>query len=552
VSIRGLRSSPELPDAYFAFRDAVEARILREPLFRRPSNVAVYHAIWAVELMVWKLRPLAEVEIMTRLAMGLVVEVGAFSMVIHGIGAGLTNLVRLLEQRAGTPTDVEPEPPLLREAESALITTNGLTELYIVLGDVEMGWRSCIVENRTIRVPSKSPERLVRSLQRSLNREAEQNELLIRRDDPREREFYERLRSVAAEQRAWFTPTPDLVAEALETFGPAWRRFSNPRVDDALMVQDRFTVDAYRRVAWALKAYAVVQQVVTDFQNPRPEPVMVRGDEAGWIDFAMSHAAVSEAIARQVLDLLVHSGGRDLRERGRVHAPMAYTPLIDSGDGTWSLAPTLAIWLDPELALRGMWKNRAPNDYNAKVSQLNNALSDEAGALFQQKGWVSIVRRNVDGSGDIDAGAGVRNDPFFICGECKVFIDDPLRRADDLIVWEQLDRLIRTLADPAVFTRVLGNEGLARGEIKGLVVVPGRAQTPIDLGDDYARVGLDDLRDFVQASGSPRDLWNLIKESETYIGIEIREVAEEVDGWTLISDGVLRPDLLRERDAPST
>ena len=35
---------------------------------------------------------------------------------------------------------------------------------------------------------------------------------------------------------------------------------------------------------------------------------------------------------------------------------------------TLALAPTLAIWQEPQLALRTIWKSRAPADYNAVVS----------------------------------------------------------------------------------------------------------------------------------------------------------------------------------------
>src|SRR5438477_11077122 len=174
MNIRELRAFPALPEGYFEFREVLERRLTREALFARPSNVAIFHAVAALESMIWNLRPIAEMELSLRMAMGLPVEVGMYSMAIHGFGSGLTHLIRELHQRAAAAAHaVGFDPAILAEAQTALRTANGQGELLIVLGDVELGWRDCRVEGRTLRVPSKSPERMVQSFQRSLDLEAE-------------------------------------------------------------------------------------------------------------------------------------------------------------------------------------------------------------------------------------------------------------------------------------------------------------------------------------------------------------------------------------------
>jgi hypothetical protein len=194
-----------------------------------------------------------------------------------------------------------------------------------------------------------------------------------------------------------------------------------------------------------------------------------------------------------------------------------------------------------------MWKNRAPNDYNAMASARNRDLATQAANVLRERGWRVVHERTIPGIGDIDAGAGVPADPFFISGECKIFLDDPVRGADDSEVWGQLARTTDALRDDATFRQILGPEGLAPGEVKGVVIVPGRAQIPFDLGPDYALVGVDDLADAVRISNSPREAWDRLKAAEREEGIRLAEAVEEVAGWRIVSDGVARTTLLRRR-----
>lgn len=549
MSIRKLRVPPELPEGFFEFREALDATVLAYPLFGRPANVGAFHGAWAFEVIVWALRPVAELATFFRLVTGKPIEVDMYTMVIHGMAAGLTHLVRLCESKSPGPVSgLVPDVAIQGEAEVALRAVNELGEIHTALGDVEIGWRDCAVDGRTVRIPSRSPERFVRSIQRSLNLEAEQNRFLVRRGDPRELAMYERLRGLAAATAGWYEPAREQVKDVLDTLGEAWRKYSDSQVPPEFSVQGRFTVDAYRRTGAVLKAFALAQQAVTDFQVPRPRPEPIRRTAAEWAGLAADVSGVEVDAARESLEFLLHSGRRDLRDGGRAHAPIAHTPLFDCGDGTWVLVPTLAVWHDPELALRAIWKSRAPTDYSAKIAALNRTLAADAAAIFRAKGWRTVKERSIPGVGDVDAGAGIREDPLFISCECKVFIDDPLRGADDPEVWAQLERTIDALRDPETFARVLGPEGLTLGEVKGLVAIPGRAQSPIETGEEYALLGIRDLADFAEASNTPRELWARIKADERSSTVEVREIVQEIAGWTLISDGVLRAEVLREHD----
>lgn len=550
MDLRLLRATPVLPEAYFEVRDVLERTITREALFGRPVDLAVFHAVAALERQIWEMRPAAALALDLRRRLGLPVEVSAYSMVIHGVGYGLTQLLRLLHQRAPGPVGaVAFDAAALAEAGSALRVATRISELFIVFGDVELGWRDCVVDDRTLRVPSRSPERLVRSLQRSLDLEAERNELLIRVNDPAQLALQQRYVAIAADTQEWYEPEADVLQATLDVSMRAWQRFDNSRLPDELRVRDRFTAGEYRAVSRVLKAYALAQQAVTDYQVPRPEPRPVRKRAGAWIALATERTGIDADRVRDACDLLLHARARDLRENGRVHPAIAHTPLIDCGDGSWVLSPTLAMWHDTNLALRAMWKNRAPNDYNAVASARNRELATDAARLFRERGWRAVLERPIPGVGDIDAGAGVPGDPLFVSAECKVFLDDPVRGADDPEVWRQLARTTDALREEGTFRQVLGREGLAPGEIKGVVLVPGRAQIPFDLGADYALVGVDDLADAVRASATPREAWERLKAGEREATIGVEEAVEEVDGWRIVSDGVPRTTMLRRRQA---
>src|SRR5438094_10214390 len=97
---------------------------------------------------------------------------------------------------------------------------------------------------------------------------------------------------------------------ALDVLGPAWERFNQGQIAGDARVRDRFSAGDYRSVARLLKAYAVVQQAVTDFQSPRPEPVPIRKTLNEWTDFARQHTGVHPDRVPDVLDLLLHAGTR--------------------------------------------------------------------------------------------------------------------------------------------------------------------------------------------------------------------------------------------------
>lgn len=557
LDIRALRASPELPDAYFAARDAFDAYVVDHPFFKRPRDVAILHAVHGLEGMLWKIRPLGEREISLRRSVGTRFEIGAYSGVIHGVNYGFTHLVRLLERHGASPAGaVEYDPQIASEAASALHRINGIAETYVVFTDTELGWRECaVVDARTLRLTSKSPERFARGLALPVAAEAEENARIITRAPGPRAALFRYFASLASEVSGTFEPSADTIDLTLLGQVNSWRTDEDPLLTDDLYIAGRCSVGEYRRTVHALRAYGLAQQAVTDFQSPRPGPHVPRRTREEWIQFARRHAQLpSDEVAASALDLLLHSGGRDLRNGGRVHPSAAHTPLFDVGDGTWILASTLTVWQVTDLALRSIWKNRAPDSYNATVAGFNHSLSTKTADIFRGRRWPAVERRQVGTIGDIDAGTSARDDRFFLCCECKVFLNDPVRQADDIEVWRKLDEVVSALKEDDAFARILGGDGLKLGEIRGLLVVPGRAQSSVNLGEEYGLVGLDDLRDAAAASATPRELWARLKAAEVHTELQVVEVRTVFGEWTLISDGVRRSDVteaeLARRDAP--
>ena len=93
-------------------------------------------------------------------------------------------------------------------------------------------------------------------------------------------------------------------------------------------------------------------------------------------------------------------------------------------------------------------------------------------------------------------------------------------------------------------TRVFAKVGLTPRSVVGLVIVPGRAQSPVDFGDRYALVGLDDLKDRIAESASPHELWRAIKAHEVRRSVDVVASPFMVGEWTVESDGVSRSQLV--------
>ncbi len=284
------------------------------------------------------------------------------------------------------------------------------------------------------------------------------------------------------------------------------------------LVSRAFSVDEYRRVSETVKAFAGAVQTFDDYREPRdPARLSVRAAD-DWIEFFRVRTGIGQERLVAILRFLTHEAS-DVHGQGRISPAAAHTPFMDLGDGRIVLAPTLAVWHGGELALRTIWKTRATGDYNTRVSALNHQLSEDAGDVLASKGWPRVVRRSVPGGGDIDAGTGA--DEFFISGECKAYVDDPVRGADDPAVWRELERNVNALDDPRIAALVLAKERLTPRAVVGLVIVPRRAQSPVDFGDRYALVGLDDLKERVAESESPQDLWRAIKAHEVRRSVDV-------------------------------
>jgi hypothetical protein len=546
TDIGELRQPPELPDAYFEVYETLEAQVRAYPLVARPRNRALLHALLAFEILAHRLRPLGEREIHVRRQHGLPVGTNMFAMAMHGCHRGLTILLRAIDNAAVPdlrPT--EPDGSTQDEAGVALKGVNGLIDEFTALDDVAIGWRDCTVEGKHLKIPSKSPERFARSIELDVRSEAEHNEPYLRASAAARHTklLHLRLRLAAMFVPRWGVYEPDGRTLELAEAGTrlAGDHISGWTIPVGTIVTRAFTAGEYRAASEALKAYGGALQIFDDYREPRDPPRLSVRTPAAWIELLQSRTSIDPQRLAAIIRFLTHAAS-DVRGQGRISPAAAHTPLLDLGDGRLALAPTLAIWHGGELALRTIWKMRAPDDYNARVSALNHELSEQAGDLFAAKGWPRIVRRNVPGGGDIDAGTGA--DELFISGECKVFIDDPVRGADDPAVWRDLQRNVHALEEPAMAARVLEKERLTPRHIMGLVIVPGRAQSPVDFGDRYALVGIDDLKDRVAESATPHDLWRAIKSHEVQKTVEVAPVTSMIDDWTLESDGVRRADLI--------
>jgi hypothetical protein len=546
MDIRTLRQPPTLPEEYFEVQRALVAEIDDLLLLRRPQNLATIHALLAFEIMAHTLRPSAEREIHARRQLGLPFAVTMFTSVMHGSHRGLTILLRSIAKakvRDQLPT--EPNADIQAEAVDALRRVNGLIEDFVALDDVLLGWRDCIVEGKVLRIPSRNPDRFARSIELGAHAEADENAayLAASADAQDETALHLYLRQLALVLPSGFLYEPDDVALDLATVGTrrAGEYLSGWTLPRDLSIQDAFTVGEYRSTAETVKAFAGALQIFDDYREPRGGPRLPTKLLREWTDLLALRTGMDRARTAAILRFLTHAAS-DLYAGGTASPLAAHTPFFDLGGGRLALAPTLAIWQEPQLALRTIWKARASGDYNTKVTALNHRLSEETGDLFAAKGWPRVVRRRITEAGDIDAGTGAED--FFIAGECKVFIDDPVRGGDDPAVWRELDRNVSALEDEAVARRVLTQERLAPREIVGLVVVPGRAQSPVDFGPRYALLGADDLRDRVSEVATPRDLWASIKAHETRRTADVVVVRRQIGDWTLEADGVRRDALL--------
>jgi hypothetical protein len=545
VDISALRRPPELPEEYFALCTELDREINALALVGRPHNLASLHAVLALETIAHELRPLGEREIHARRQVGLPVSVTDFSLAMHGCHRGLTILLRAIDgARRPDAFPAEVDGDLQDEGLAALRGVNHRIEMYTVLDDVAIGWREFEVDGYRVRAPSRSPERFGRSISVGIRAEAERNGAFIAAsaDSTDSPALHQRLLALAGVVPHGINFEPDDRTLGLAEAGThrAEEMLSDWIVAPETVVTGAFTAGEYRAASEAVKAYAGAGQIFDDYREPRDPARLPLRTREQWIAYIRARVAMDEAHADAILVFLTHAAS-DVRDGGRASPSAAHTPFLDLGDGRLALVPTLAIWHDGQHALRTIWKTRAPNDYNTTISALNHDLSAAAGALFAAKGWAHPVRRPVPGAGDIDAGTG--EGTFFITGECKVFIDDPVRGADDPVVWRELERNVRAMRDRDLARRVLAPERLAPEEIVGLIIVPGRAQSPVDFGDEYALVGLVDLADRVAESATPRELWTAIKAHESQAAPRVVTVTEQIGPWTIESDGVHRTEL---------
>lgn len=331
------------------------------------------------------------------------------------------------------PVDVD--AAMQEEAVTALRDTNGLIELFTLFDDVAIGWRGFEVNGRGLRAVSKSAERLSRGIALGVRSEAELNAPFLAASAAAvdSKLLHQLLFLLARVLPRGPGPEPNdaLLKLAEQGTRRAGHMLSDWDIPEDWEVAGLFRVREYRRATEVVKAFAGTIQIFDDYSTPRDPPRLPVKTKAEWAHLFARRAGVDDARANAILDFMTHAAS-DMTEAGRSSPPTAHTSFLDLGDGRLALSPTLAIWQDPGLALRSIWKTRRPGDYGTKVAALNHRLSDAATALYSAKGWPAVTRRPVPGAGDIDTGTG--RDTFFIAGECKVFIDDPVRGADDVAV----------------------------------------------------------------------------------------------------------------------
>lgn len=526
--------------------EELEQRVRGLPIVARPFNLAILHAALAFEMLAHHLRGLGEREIHAMRALGLPVSVTTFSLVMHGCHRGLTLLLRAIgNANVAIVLPTEPEQAVQNDAVKSLRAVNGLIELFTLMNDVALGWRSFEIQGRTVRAPSKSTLRFGRSVQSDIRKESELNQTFLEAsaNAPDSTTLHQLLQiwALVLPGGVAYEPDDELLDLAVVGTRRASDVLSEWSIPGEIMVTGAFRVAEYRAASEVVKALAGAAQIFDDYRVPRDPPRLLVKAHDEWVTFLTRRTGVDEAKASQILAFLTYSRG-DIHGGGRQSPPAAHTPFLDLEDGRLALVPTLAIWHEAQNALRTIWKTRGPDDYNAQIAGLNHQLSDDTAALFHERGWATVLRRRVQGAGDIDAGTGAGDE--FICGECKVFIDDPVRQADDPSVWRELERNVTALGDPESARRTLQNEHLEPRVVRGLLVVPGRAQSPVDFGDDYALVGFDDLRDHTHESQSPRELWVAIKAHEELDSPLVQQVVEIFGEWTIESDGVKKADLL--------
>lgn len=544
-----MRRGPVLPDAYFEVYATLEGQVTACPLVARPRNYARLHALLAFEMQAQVLRALGEREIHARRQLGLAVGVNQFAMAMHGCHRGLTILLRAIDNAAVPDRlPVGPDGPTQDEARAALKAVNGLVEAFTALDDVAIGWRGCTVRGKVLAIPSESPERFARGIELDVRAEAELNEPYLAASagatDTKELHRYLYALAQAVPAGAVFEPDDSVLDRAEAGARLAGDHIGGWLIQEDTLVAGLFTVGEYRRASETVKAYAGALQIFDDYRKPRAPARLSARTADEWLEFLRLRTGIERERLAMILRFLTHDA-RDVHGQGRISPVAAHTPFMELGDGRLVLAPTLAVWHGGELALRTIWKTRAPDAYNTTISALNHQLSEDAGTVLAAKGWPRVVRRRVPGGGDIDAGTGAQE--FFISGECKVFIDDPVRGADDPAVWRELERNVAALADPQVAARVLQKERLRPTTIVGLVIVPGRAQSPVDFGEHYALVGLEDLEDRVAEADTPQLLWQAIKAHEVRSSVAVVSCPFTIGEWKIESDGVSRSDLIPSR-----
>jgi len=453
-----------------------------------------------------------------------------------------TGLVLGAIARARRPNAVESTPSRadLELAAQSIVQARTLAGPAAVLDAVANGWRDFVAAGDVIRLPIKSPERLLRRTVQAMQMEAEYNAKYLNGsvNNAAEVALVEKL--MARQAWEWLEDT-ELMPAAIQHAHRAtselyrWTLPGTQRVGK----DHRFSVDDYVRASEAVHAAAfITDRVYRAGRIVDGTERLMRGTVQDWVGFVSRWGQVGEPQARAIIDWMTYDSNDARRDQGRL--PFSATPLFDVGDDQRMLAPTARIWQKPEWALRAIWKARQPQSYGAELAGLGHKFAEEISTVFAQRGWHLVVEKKYS-NGDIDVGLLDSDGRLAIAIEAKMYLDDPVHQIEDSAVWRQVHKNLEALRRPEDFERVFGPGAKTPNLVVGLLVIPGRAGPSIEVASDISVVGSDDLRDLVAKSKSVEELWRRVKSTETKpTGMLLATEEIRFGRWTLEVD-VLSP-----------
>lgn len=541
MDIRELKRQPILddPDTYDALLAHAERSLGSTPVVARPRNVAILALLQMAETMVGMANARHMREMVALAVSG--ARPHAFPVYQTAVEAQLYALRPVLRA-----IDLAARPDLLplavgevelKEAGAALFVGARVTSALAFIDDAVIGWRSFRVTDKVVELPHRSPAHMRRRIQGAMHAEAAHNAPLMDGAlSEEETRFYQTINALQDGANRWdWTRADTLIEGALLPARRAARQLHRWDLDDvAVGAAAPFTVGEFRRVAEVVHAIATVGDLIGDPLATRGASRVLRGPRTEWLRVLAHHAQLDPVRVGAVLEFMTRRAVDE--PRGRTEGRAATTnPFFDLGGGELALSVLCTMWQDPVWSLLATWTRRAPGDFGAKMNERGHRLAARVRDLFAARGWIAVLERQVPNS-DLDVATAVQADPFTIVVEAKAFAEDPVRQSEDPKVWTQLADNVDAVRDPDVFRSVFRAEQLPPSEVVGLVVVPEYMTPAGDLGPDFSAIGVEDLARLVAEAGSPRELWQRIKATETDGDYLVKTERLEFGEWTLVFD----------------